>query len=639
MVKEEQTASVSRINKLEAELERQQRYSRRSNVLLYGMEEDPAESCSAKGNDYAPSRRQQSYAEAAAASPRRCSYSSAEHPERHEQQSEVYHSENEEFETPVVADSQCIDTEFEAASVHDRSAFDYVVDFKALMLEETARQETARQETARQETVERQYQEKCLHLQEQYQQLNQANHRLQQGNQYAQQQLQQENQQLQQENQQEKQQHQEEKQQLQQEKQQLQQEKQQLQQEKQQLQQEKQQLQQEKQQLQQENQQRIQQIQAQKEAVQSQLEEKEKHIYGLMDAFAYNTAEKERAVAQNQQSLNSLQKALQEKKAFQEMAAESRKRELLYRTQVAFRTVINRQYQSSIELLERQQRLMQDELTNIRNVCQAQQLNLTDALNQVREKDTELMNKQETYERENRLLKGRIYELEELQTSSRNEIEQLTEDRDRTKARCNRLTDAVEHLEVEKEQWLEVSRRKEEETQGIQREHDTLLTRCRVFERQKQTAEEQSATFGKETTTLRVNLAQQQTLTVEREQQFQATMNALNIQLQELREQMRQREREVLPLEMEARRAMLETQNMRSQLERMETENRNLEISVNALRGEIHQNTAAVVESSRREENMRLDLAREEAQKLRYIRETQTARQNIRALQDELRRH
>ncbi|KAL8562511.1 hypothetical protein ACOMHN_003935 [Nucella lapillus] len=48
MVKEEQTASVSRINKLEAELERQQRYSRRSNVLLYGMEEDPAESCSAK---------------------------------------------------------------------------------------------------------------------------------------------------------------------------------------------------------------------------------------------------------------------------------------------------------------------------------------------------------------------------------------------------------------------------------------------------------------------------------------------------------------------------------------------------------------------------------------------------------------
>ncbi|KAL8580395.1 hypothetical protein ACOMHN_020082 [Nucella lapillus] len=111
MVKEEQTASVSRINKLEAELERQQRYSRRSNVLLYGMEEDPAESCSAKGNDYAPSRRQQSYAEAAAASPRRCSYSSAEHPERHEQQSEVYHSENEEFETPVVADSQCIDTE------------------------------------------------------------------------------------------------------------------------------------------------------------------------------------------------------------------------------------------------------------------------------------------------------------------------------------------------------------------------------------------------------------------------------------------------------------------------------------------------------------------------------------------------
>ncbi|KAL8593793.1 hypothetical protein ACOMHN_063990 [Nucella lapillus] len=111
MVKEEQTASVSRINKLEAELERQQRYSRRSNVLLYGMEEDPAESCSAKGNDYAPSRRQQPYAEAAAASPRRCSYSSAEHPERHEQQSEVYHSENEEFETPVVADSQCIDTE------------------------------------------------------------------------------------------------------------------------------------------------------------------------------------------------------------------------------------------------------------------------------------------------------------------------------------------------------------------------------------------------------------------------------------------------------------------------------------------------------------------------------------------------
>ncbi|KAL8567169.1 hypothetical protein ACOMHN_033071 [Nucella lapillus] len=378
---------------------------------------------------------------------------------------------------------------------------------------------------------------------------------------------------------------------------------------------------------------------AQKEAVQSQLEEKEKHIYGLMDAFAYNTAEKERAVAQNQQSLNSLQKALQEKKAFQEMAAESRKRELLYRTQVAFRTVINRQYQSSIELLERQQRLMQDELTNIRNVCQAQQLNLTDALNQVREKDTELMNKQETYERENRLLKGRIYELEELQTSSRNEIEQLTEDRDRTKARCNRLTDAVEHLEVEKEQWLEVSRRKEEETQGIQREHDKLLTRCRVFERQKQTAEEQSATFGEETTTLRVNLAQQQRLTVEREQQFQATMNALNIQLQELREQMRQREREVLPLEMEARRAMLETQNMRSQLERMETENRNLEISVNALRGEIHQNTAAVVESSRREENMRLDLAREEAQKLRYIRETQTARQNIRALQDELKRH
>ncbi|KAL8625132.1 hypothetical protein ACOMHN_030765 [Nucella lapillus] len=63
------------------------------------------------GNDYAPPRRQQSYAEAAAASPRRCSYSSAEHPERHEQQSEVYHSENEEFETPVVADSQCIDTE------------------------------------------------------------------------------------------------------------------------------------------------------------------------------------------------------------------------------------------------------------------------------------------------------------------------------------------------------------------------------------------------------------------------------------------------------------------------------------------------------------------------------------------------
>ncbi|KAL8615551.1 hypothetical protein ACOMHN_016128 [Nucella lapillus] len=55
MVNEEQIASVSRINKLEAELERQQRYSRRSNVLLYGMEEDPAESCSAKGNDYAPS--------------------------------------------------------------------------------------------------------------------------------------------------------------------------------------------------------------------------------------------------------------------------------------------------------------------------------------------------------------------------------------------------------------------------------------------------------------------------------------------------------------------------------------------------------------------------------------------------------
>ncbi|KAL8590768.1 hypothetical protein ACOMHN_066916 [Nucella lapillus] len=55
--------------------------------------------------------RQQSYAEAAAASPRRCSYGSAEHTERHEQQSEVYHSDDKEFETPVVADSQCIDTE------------------------------------------------------------------------------------------------------------------------------------------------------------------------------------------------------------------------------------------------------------------------------------------------------------------------------------------------------------------------------------------------------------------------------------------------------------------------------------------------------------------------------------------------
>ncbi|KAL8611837.1 hypothetical protein ACOMHN_027572 [Nucella lapillus] len=32
-------------------------------------------------------------------------------PRRHEQQSEVYHSDNEEFETSVVADSQCIDTE------------------------------------------------------------------------------------------------------------------------------------------------------------------------------------------------------------------------------------------------------------------------------------------------------------------------------------------------------------------------------------------------------------------------------------------------------------------------------------------------------------------------------------------------
>ncbi|KAL8603765.1 hypothetical protein ACOMHN_024381 [Nucella lapillus] len=125
MVKEEQTASVSRINKLEAELERQQRYSRRSNVLLYGMEEDPAESCSANGNDYAPSRRQQSYAEAAAASPRRCSYSSAEHPERHEQQSEVYHSENEEFETPVVADSQCIDTEEPPSERHPLVTAEY----------------------------------------------------------------------------------------------------------------------------------------------------------------------------------------------------------------------------------------------------------------------------------------------------------------------------------------------------------------------------------------------------------------------------------------------------------------------------------------------------------------------------------
>ncbi|XP_076443517.1 uncharacterized protein LOC143282009 isoform X1 [Babylonia areolata] len=412
--------------------------------------------------------------------------------------------------------------------------------------------------------------------------------------------------------------------------------------------------------------QNIQQLRGSNEELTSQLMEKQKHIHGLMELISNRTVEKE-----NQQNLQKLKEVTSEKRILEETAVALHQREVLFRTQVVFRTVISRKYRSSMEKLERQNRDLEVQLMQNRQNHEAQQTNLRDALNQVHEKTTQLESSQETFEHDRGQLHGKIFELsrelEQLQASSQRELEQLTEERDGVRTECNQLTDTVQGLEEEKQQWLQEKARIEEKGQQWDREREDLMTRCSVLENQKQTAEGLSVTFGQDLTRVNVQISQLKTQSEEMERLFKENIHALETRVHELTGgkkkrdgsqvvdrcalphsllvpragsfgQLRQREEQVLPLEMEARRATLEVNSVRSQRDQLETVKNNLEAIISNLKQEIAGCAAIIQENQRTDKYLRSELANKESQKARYVKEVHQCRQHNRSLEEEVKR-